>query len=284
MSSNEFQTFRQNIVEKLNNNALVLPTPPRVAMKVQSELKENPDIDANQVAKLILKDPAMSASVIKAANVAHISRQQKVRTLPHAVARIGIHRIRSLLFKFAMEQMFLTNDQFAAKKLKATWNCSLDIAVKSLAFIATHPDRNVVRHLDPDVMTLIAISHRIGLLPIYVELSNDKYDKTDNEFVRSCEVKLNAGLTKKILSSWNMDIEIINGATGWQNVEPVNSPLTYAELIKLVSIQGGYFPGSKALSESIWAESIKSNIIPNEKFFSDTEFVTEAENIRSYLA
>lgn len=275
--------FRERITEKLKNNALVLPTAPEIALTVQNGLKQDPDIDAHKIANLILKDSALTAAIIKAANAVGSGGFNKAKTLPQAVARIGLNRIRSLVFTITMEQMFITNNEFAKKRLAEIWKQSLDVTAKSLALIQTHTNREVVRHLDPDVMTLVGISHYIGLLPIYVELASGPFDINDKQFIDNCERNIGPSLTRMILKEWGMDIEIINGASRWQNTKPLSKPLTYADTIKLIKIHNQQFPAQEKVCNDILKEAKDNHILPTENIFNEPRFIETAANAAEML-
>lgn len=276
--------FKQNIADKIKCKALILPTAPKIALSVQNALKQDPDIDAHKIANLIVQDSALAAAVIKSANAVGSGGFSKAKTLPQAVAKIGLNRIRSLVFTITMEQMFITNSKFAKQRLDQIWQQSLDVAAKSIALIATHNDREVVRHLDPDVMTLVGISHHIGLLPIYVELASGKFDTNDKQFIVNCERSIGPALTKMILKDWGMDIEIVQGASGWQNTKALNNPLTYADMVKLISINSGHFPAPEKTRIAILNEAKASGILSEDDVFTRTQFTEKATQVASMLS
>ena len=65
------------LVEKINNDTLVLPTLPEVAVKVR-EAADNPEINLMEMSDVIAHDPALSARMIKVANSAFLGRSVKV--------------------------------------------------------------------------------------------------------------------------------------------------------------------------------------------------------------
>lgn len=284
MSSKDFESFKSSIVEKLKHDALVLPTPPNVAMRVQKALNDNPDINADELSSLIQTDSALSIGIMKVANTVYISKASKPKSLSQAVARIGLNRIRSLVFKLAMEQMFISNDKFAALKLKKTWESSLDVAAFSLALKSTHPNKKMFRSIDADVLTLISISHQIGLLPVYVELSSGNFDVSDKSFVLRCEMKLNSAFTKKILTSWGMDEEIIQGASGWMHLNPWNGVAQYSDIIRLATLEKNGFWVSKEKKQALLSTAIEKGLIPDVSFLTKKEFSEKYSEIRSALS
>lgn len=283
MPSRDVSLFKNIISEKIVAKALVLPTPPRIALEVQDALRSDPDIDANKIANLILRDAAIAAGIMRSANSVGIGGVNKAKTLQQAVSRIGLNRIRSLVFTIAMEQMFITNDKFASQRLQQVWKQSVEIAAQSIALVSAFPDKDFVRHIDIDVMTLVAISHQIGLLPIYVEFASGKFDTTDKKFIQTCETTVQQSLTKVILNNWGMDFEVITGASGWLNTRNIKGPLRYDDAVKLISIKNDYFP-SKIDAKRIWTGLTESALVGNPNVFSDVKFIAKHAEISSMLS
>ena len=61
------------LVEKINNDTLVLPMLPAIALKVR-KAADDPDINLNAMGDVIGQDPSLSARMIKIANSAYMGR------------------------------------------------------------------------------------------------------------------------------------------------------------------------------------------------------------------
>ena len=83
------------LVDRINNDTLVLPTLPEVAIKVR-QAADNPDVNLMQMSDVISQDPALSARMIKVANSAIMGRSVKVSNLQQAVTRIGLRQIKNI--------------------------------------------------------------------------------------------------------------------------------------------------------------------------------------------
>ena len=73
-----------------------LPTLPTVASKLIS-ITSNPETSMAEIARLISKDIAISAKILKIANSAFYSFSSKISTVHQAVSNIGKNAIRSLV-------------------------------------------------------------------------------------------------------------------------------------------------------------------------------------------
>lgn len=90
----------QNINYELNK----LPTMPVVAAQM-IELINAPDTSTNQLAKVVEKDAAVSARVLKIANSSFYSMSRKVTTLSTAIVILGERTLKNLVLAASMRGM-----------------------------------------------------------------------------------------------------------------------------------------------------------------------------------
>src|SRR5690606_36541328 len=97
------------LVEKINNDTLVLPTLPAIALKVRKAADDRA-VNLNKMGDVIGQDPALSARMMKIANSAYLGRTVKVENLHQAVTRIGLRQIKNIATALAMEQLFVSKN------------------------------------------------------------------------------------------------------------------------------------------------------------------------------
>ncbi len=78
-----------------------LPTPKGVALEVIN-LTQREDVSNHDIARLIGADPALSARVIKAANVLLITPSRPIATIADAVTVLGVRPLRQLVMGIAL--------------------------------------------------------------------------------------------------------------------------------------------------------------------------------------
>ena len=78
-----------------------LPSVPAVVMQVL-ELSQDPDIGTAKISKVIIKDPALTARILKVANSAWCGVQREVTTLDQAVNLLGLNGTMSLALSFSL--------------------------------------------------------------------------------------------------------------------------------------------------------------------------------------
>jgi HD-like signal output (HDOD) protein len=115
------------LMEKIKQDALVLPTLPEVALKVR-QAAEDPDISLGQMSDIISQDPALALGMIKVANSALLGRNVKVETVSQAVTRIGLTQIKSISTAMALKQVFVSENKVVAVAMQKSWHKTMDIA------------------------------------------------------------------------------------------------------------------------------------------------------------
>ena len=83
------------LVEKINNDTLVLPTLPAIALKVR-KAADDPNVNLHHMADVVGQDPSLSARMVKIANSAYLGRAVKVTSTAQAVTRIGLSQVKNI--------------------------------------------------------------------------------------------------------------------------------------------------------------------------------------------
>lgn len=85
-----------------------LPSPPKVAIQI-IELAKNPEIDIDDVVRILSLDPALSVKILRLANSPLYSYEKKVSTMQKAVMLIGLNGILSLALSFSLVKSLRRN-------------------------------------------------------------------------------------------------------------------------------------------------------------------------------
>ena len=90
------EKVQQELLRAIDNDELVLPTLPEVALRVR-EAAENPDISIQDLAKVIGNDAALTARIIKVVNSPLLRTNKEINDLQMAISRLGINYTLSLI-------------------------------------------------------------------------------------------------------------------------------------------------------------------------------------------
>lgn len=100
-------TFKilEDIARDLSGDEVTFPTFLDITFQVRSALK-NPNLNVDQLAKLVGAEPLMSAKIIRMANsVAMNPSGREVADVRTAIVRVGMEAVRTVSFAVAMEQL-----------------------------------------------------------------------------------------------------------------------------------------------------------------------------------
>ena len=105
----------------INSGEFQLPALPELALRLQTALKDE-SVDAKQIADLIRNEPAMSVSLLRAANSAAFGGMKAVTDLSQAIARLGLKQIETLATALMVQGQFEANRESNRKVLETLWN------------------------------------------------------------------------------------------------------------------------------------------------------------------
>ena len=121
------ETVLNELLEAIENDELVLPALPEVALRVR-EAAEDPNTSIPALSKVIGNDAALTARVIKVVNSPLLRTNKEITDLNMAISRLGINYTSNLATGLAMEQMFQATSDVIDNKMRDVWNKSTEIA------------------------------------------------------------------------------------------------------------------------------------------------------------
>jgi diguanylate cyclase (GGDEF)-like protein len=223
-----------------------LPSVPAVVLEVL-ELCQQDDIAIPRVAKVLARDPALSAKVLTVANSAWYGVRSQVTTLDRALALLGINATLSLALSFSFVRGLRRNAGRARFDHQAYWRRSTISAV-SARVVGGHectatPDELFLAGLLQDIGVL-ALNEAIpeSYAPIIAEAKGIHQELIEVERLRLGTD--HAAVGAWLLESWNLPEKLSQAVRGsHQLVRAGDSPMAY-------------FVGSVALAgriAEIWA-------------------------------
>lgn len=195
------ETVKQDIIDALNNDQLVLPSLPEIALKVR-DTAEDPDATIKQLTDIISRDSALSTRIIRVVNSPLLRAPQEVRNLSMAVSRLGMNYTSNLAIGLAMEQMFQATSDMIDKRMRQLWR--LTGQVSAMATILARQ----TAIMGAEEALLAALVHRLGALPIltFAEERNDLI--LDNITLGQIIDQLHGHLGSVILERWDFSPQL----------------------------------------------------------------------------
>ncbi|MBS8239423.1 HDOD domain-containing protein [Marinobacter lipolyticus] len=227
--SNIVETIKNDLISAIDNDKLVLPTLPEVALQVR-DIAESEDSAIMDLVKVISNDTALSARIIRVCNSPLFRGSRAIENLNMAVSRLGMAYTSNLAMGLAMEQMFQATSDMIDKRLRATWQTSTEVA-GVCHVLAQHYTR-----LKPDQATLAGLVHLIGVLPIlrYVE---DQDIQISSIMLDNVIDELHPRLGAEILKKWDFPKELQNVPLEYTSFQREVPAADFADLVTVANLQ-----------------------------------------------
>ena len=230
MANPVVQQVKQDIIKALENDNLVLPTLPEVALQVR-EIAEDVTSSIADLTKVLGRDAALSARMIKVANSPLIRASAPVSDLTTAVSRLGIDLTSNLAMGLAMEQMFQATSDIVDKRMRACWSKSIEIAASSQV-LARHFTK-----LQPDQALLAGLTHQIGQLPILAFAENNESLLNDPFILSKVLAVLHPSLGSYIMKMWDFPEELATVPKNYLVFDRKRDSADYADIVQVATLQ-----------------------------------------------
>lgn len=224
------EKVQQELIQAIENDELVLPTLPEVALRVR-EAAEDPNIGIPQISKVIGNDAALTARIIKVVNSPLLRTNKEITDLQMAVSRLGINYTCNLATGLAMEQMFQATSDVVDRKMREVWNKSTEIA--GICHVLC---RHYTRLL-PDQATLAGLVHQIGVLPIltYAEEHNELL--ADSISLNHVIEQIHPLIGDKILRTWEFPGPIAMVPSQHLDFTRNSDKVDYVDIVQVATLQ-----------------------------------------------
>ncbi|UZE95238.1 HDOD domain-containing protein [Alkalimarinus alittae] len=229
--------IKSDLLSAIENDSLVLPTLPEVALKVR-EIAEDPDSSIGQLVDVIGGDAALTTRIIRVCNSPLLRGAREIENLNMAVGRLGMTYTSNLATGLAMEQMFQATSEMVDKRMREVWQKSTEIA-GICHVLASHYTK-----LKSDQATLGGLVCQIGVLPIlkYVE---DNDIQISSIMLDNIIDELHPLIGCKILEKWDFPEELKGIPEAVRDFNRTVAKVDYADIVmvaKLQSIAGTNHP------------------------------------------
>jgi len=234
----------EGFLEDLNQNRLVLPTLPEVALKVRDAV-ESDKASAGEIAKIISMDAALSARLLQVCNSPLYRTRRSVDDLQTAVARLGNIQVRNMVSSLVMQQMFQATSDVLDKKMRMAWEHSTNVASISYVLAAS-------AGIPKDQALLAGLIHDIGALPIIVHAEDIPELRDDEVLLSKVIKKLHTMIGEKILKDWQFPQSLIDVAAQHENLErDPDTETDYVDIVIVANLQS-YIGSDHPYNELDW--------------------------------
>ena len=220
------EMVQAELLEAIENDDLVLPTLPEVALSIR-EAAEDSEISVGALSKVIGRDAALSARLIKVVNSPLLRASVEVTELHTAITRLGINYSCNLAIGLVIEQIFHARSPAVEQKLRDIWTNSLEVAGISYEICRRYT------RLKPDQAALGGLVHQIGALPVLIYAEEHNELLADPVCLHHVIEQIQPVLGDKILKSWEFPEQFTRLPTQVKQLERRTDRMDYIDIVQL---------------------------------------------------
>lgn len=269
---------QQELIQAIDNDDLVLPTLPEVALKVR-EAAEDPNIGTPQLSKVIGNDAALTARIIKVVNSPLLRTNKEITDLSMAINRLGINYTCNLATGLAMEQMFQATSDVVDRKMREVWNKSTEIAG------ICHVLCKQFTRLLPDQATLAGLVHMIGALPILTYAEDHNELLSDSISLNHVIEQIHPIIGDKILRTWEFPEQIAMVPSQYLDFSRDSVKVDYVDIVQVATLQS-YIGTEHPYTKLDWSQIpafAKLGLDPSQDIHEDEDLNAAMEAAMSML-
>lgn len=219
----------QMLEDKIESNQLVLPSMPDVFLQVK-KIIDSPSSNIGNVAKVIARDPSLTARILKVANNALYRGNHEITNLQQAVSRMGLQLTRTLVTSHSITQLFIQPKEPFKTFFNNLQTHSTEVSAHAYAI-----SKNFSK-INPDDALLAGLVHNIGYLPMASCITSFPEVKDDPGLLIEVMGKVHTKVGEMILNSWSFPQHIIDAAIYY--VDQFRSGSATVDLTDIVIIAG----------------------------------------------
>lgn len=245
MTQSLHERFLEEVIDELENNRLVLPTLPEVALRVR-DVADDENAEISELTRVISTDAALSARLIHVANSPLLRASRTTDSLEGAVTRLGMKLVRDMATSIVMEQMFQATSDITDRKLREVWEHSTQVAAIS------HALASQFTRLKPEQAMLAGLVHDIGKLPVLTKAEEWPELLEDEEELDRLLWLLHPRVGAAILTAWDFPAELVAAAAEHERLDRQSEAVDYADIVTVANLQSHIGGGKHPHADVDW--------------------------------
>jgi putative nucleotidyltransferase with HDIG domain len=209
-----------------------LPSPPEIAEKVSEALKDD-DVNTRQIADLIARDPALTASLLRLSNSALFASRMQVTNILQAVNMLGLMRVRDVVLGLSVWGKLDPQDENGRRWRRELWVHTANVAAAARTFAKTIGG-------DADAAFAAGLLHDVGKLVLGIQLGDSYWSMLDMAREQSSS---SAGVEREafgcdhstvggwLLELWKLPVPLVHAVALHHEPLATGAPVDLAGLI-----------------------------------------------------
>ncbi|WLQ14131.1 HDOD domain-containing protein [Hahella aquimaris] len=217
--------------QDLNAHRLTLPSLPDMAMRIR-HVTEQPNFHLNDISKVIVRDPVLTAKLIRSANSPLYRGFKEIECCEDAVVRLGLDTTRQLITIFTLREIFRSKNVMLQKRMTKLWRHSSDVGAISFVLARMTPG------IKPEQALLAGILHDIGVVPVIMYAEEHPALRTHEDMLETLIMELRQEIGCALLESWEFPDAFVAAARHAEDYmyDSGQETPTYADLVIVAQI------------------------------------------------
>ena len=219
--------------------------------------------------------------MIKIANSAYMGRSVKVASISQAVTRIGLRQIKNISTALAMEQLFVSKNDVVARYLQEEWKNTVNVVANSMAVLQLYIARTKNREMSMDAMTLAALVHNIGVLPILTEAERHPEVFANPTFLEVAIDKLSGRIGASIMREWAFGDVFVDVAKHCKDLSFIPENVSYVDFVRVGAALAGSMESQK---DAVLNLAVQRDVVDDIAVLHSDEFAELSAAARQIFA
>jgi HD-like signal output (HDOD) protein len=162
--------------------------------------------------------------------------------------------------------------------MQKSWNKTVDIAAVAISLMTIYLKRNKHTQFTLDTITLAALIHNIGVLPILTEAESHPEVFANPVFIQQAIIKFANEIGAEVTKAWNFPEEFTEIIMAWNDLSVLPKEAHYLDFVRAGAVYHEIFK-SDSTRDILLKSYVTKGILPDVDYMGSEEFeslLTEA--------
>ena len=223
--TSDYSIYRR-VVSQLMQGEEQLPSLPTITLDIRRALGD-PNVSLSALVRLISRDPALSALLIKHASSALYRHTAAPKTLLEVISRLGLADVDRITMVHSIKSLFTLHSPSHKRLFVETWR-RLAIKASTSAVLA-----RLLSNVTAEHALLASLLSEVGTLAVLSAFRSENVTPSSELYYKLCQ-QYSKSLSIIVLKKWSVHndyIEIVRDSGNWQR-----SPGHSLQLLDLVNL------------------------------------------------
>ncbi|WP_405120461.1 HDOD domain-containing protein [Pseudomonas leptonychotis] len=223
--TSDYSIYRR-VVSQLMQGEEQLPSLPTITLDIRRALGD-PNVSLSALVRLISRDPALSALLIKHASSALYRHTAAPKTLLEVISRLGLADVDRITMVHSIKSLFTLHSPGHKRLFVDTWG-RLAIKASTSAVLA-----RLLSNVTAEHALLASLLSEVGTLAVLSAFRSENVTPSSELYYKLCQ-QYSKSLSIIVLKKWSVHndyIEIVRDTGNWQH-----SPGHSLQLLDLVNL------------------------------------------------